>query len=123
VQNVVQLRHRDKPTFRERIADVERLLAIDDPKPLIIKVSRTERILMELLLKRNMLTREVAWGILYGHRPDADQPQYRVISSTIHHLRNRLSRHGVKITTEFGTGWYLTDEDRKKLEQLLACKP
>jgi DNA-binding response OmpR family regulator len=123
VQNVVQLRHREKSTFRERIADVERLLAIDDPKPLIIKVSRTERILMELLLKRNMLTREVAWGILYGHRPDADQPQYRVISSTIHHLRNRLSRHGVKITTEFGTGWYLTDEDRKKLEQLLACKP
>jgi hypothetical protein len=123
VQNVVQLRHRDKPTFRERIADVERLLAIDDPKPLIIKVSRTERILMELLLKRNMLTREVAWGILYGHRPDADQPQYSVISSTIHHLRNRLSRHGVKITTEFGTGWYLTDENRKKLEQLLARKP
>ena len=123
MQNVVQLRHRDKPTFRERIADVERLLAIDDPKPLIIKVSRTERILMELLLKRNMLTREVAWGILYGHRPDADQPQYSVISSTIHHLRNRLSRHGVKITTEFGTGWYLTDEDRKKLEQLLARKP
>ena len=31
---------------------------MDDPKPLIIKVSRTERILMELLLKRNMLTRE-----------------------------------------------------------------
>ncbi len=123
MQNVVQLRHRDRLTFRERIADVERLLAIDDPKPLIIKVSRTEQILMELLLKRNMLTREVAWGILYGHRPDADQPQYSVISSTIHHLRSRLSRHGVKITTEFGTGWYLTDEDRKKLEQLLACKP
>ena len=113
MQNVVQLRHRDRLTFRERIADVEQLLAIDDPKPLIVKVSRTERILVELLLKRNMLTREVAWGILYGHRPDADQPQYRVISSIIHHLRSRLSRHGVKITTEFGTGWYLKDKDRR----------
>jgi hypothetical protein len=131
MQNVVQLRHRDKPNFRERVADVERLLAIDDPKPLIVKVSRTERILMELLLKRNMLTREVAWGVLYGHRPDADQPQYSVISSTIHHLRDRLSPHlrdrlsphGVKITTEFGTGWYLTNEDREKLELLLTRRP
>jgi hypothetical protein len=109
--------------FRERIADVEQLLGIDDPKPLIVKVSRTERILMELLLRRNMLTREVAWGVLYGHRPDADQPQYRVISTIIHHLRSRLSPHGVEITTEYGTGWYLQEKDREKLEQLLACKP
>jgi hypothetical protein len=123
MQNVVQLRRHGGPSFRERIADIEKLLAIDDPKPLIVKVSRTERILMELLMKRNMLTREVAWGVLYGHRPDADQPQYRVISTIIHHLRNRLSPHGVEITTEFGTGWYLKDKDREKLEHLLACKP
>src|SRR3984885_16335457 len=63
MQNVVQLRRHGRPSFRERIADVEQLLAIDDPKPLVVKVSRTERILMELLLKRNMLTREVAWGV------------------------------------------------------------
>jgi hypothetical protein len=78
---------------------------------------------MELLLKRNMLTREVAWGVLYGHRPDADQPQYRVVSTIIHHLRNRLLPHGVEITTEQGTGWYLKKKDREKLEHLLACKP
>ena len=41
MQNVVRLRRRDRPTFRERIADVEQLLAIDDPKPLIVKVSRS----------------------------------------------------------------------------------
>jgi hypothetical protein len=122
MNNVVRFRY-GKATFRERIADVEQLLAIDDPKPLIVKVSRTERILMELLLKRSMLTREVAWGVLYGHRPDADQPQYRVISQIMHHLRNRLARHGVKITTEFGTGWYLKKKDREKLQQLLACEP
>jgi hypothetical protein len=123
MQNVVQLRRDNRPSFRERIADVEQLLGIDDPKPLIVKVSRTERILMELLLRRNMLTREVAWGVLYGHRPDADQPQYRVISTIIHHLRSRLSPHGVEITTEYGTGWYLKEKDREKLEHLLACKP
>jgi hypothetical protein len=123
MQNVVQLRRHGGPSFRERIADVEKLLAIDDPKPLIVKVSRTERILMELLLKRNTLTREVAWGVLYGHRPDADQPQYRVISTIIHHLRNRLSPHGVEITTEYGTGWYLKDKDRERLERLLSCSP
>jgi|SRR5215468_3674058 len=110
-------------TFRERVADLEKLLGIDDPKPLVIKVSRTERILMELLLKRNMLTREMAWQCLYGHRPDADQPAYRVISTIIYHLRDRLALHGIKITTEFGTGWYLKDEDRKKLKRLLACRP
>ena len=110
-------------TFRERIADVEELLAIDDPKPLVIKVSRTERIMMELLLKRHILTREVAWGVLYGHRADADQPQYRVISATIHHLRNRLAKHGVRVTTEYGTGWYLKAEDRKKLQKLMECEP
>jgi hypothetical protein len=123
MQNVVELRRHGRPSFRERIADVEKLLAIDDPKPLIIKVSRTERILMELLLKRNMLTREVAWGVLYGHRPDADQPQYRVIATLVHHLRHRLAPHGVEITTEYATGWYLKDKDREKLEHLLACKP
>jgi hypothetical protein len=123
MQDTLQLRRHGGLTFRERIADVEKLLAIDDPKPLIVKVSRTERILMELLLKRNTLTREVAWGVLYGHRPDADQPQYRVISTIIHHLRNRLSPHGVEITTEYGTGWYLKDKDRERLERLLSCSP
>jgi hypothetical protein len=123
MQNVVQLRRNGRPTFRERIADVEQLLAIDDPKPLVVKVSRTERIIMELLLKRSMLTREVAWGVLYGHRADADQPQYRVIPTVVHHLRHRLAAHGVEITTEYGTGWYLKDKDREKLKQLLACSP
>src|SRR5262249_40032773 len=110
-------------TFRERLHDIEQVLQLDDPKPLIIKVSRTERILMELLLKRDCLTREVAWGLLYGHRADADQPQYRVIATIIHHLRQRLAKHGIQITTEFGTGWYLKDEDRHKLRKLLACRP
>ena len=123
MQDILQLRRYGRPSFRERIADVEQLLAIDDPKPLIVKVSRTEPILMELLVRCNMLTREVAWGVLYGHRPDGDQPQYRVISTIIHHLRNRLLPHGVEITTEYGTGWYLKDKDREKLEHLLACKP
>ena len=102
MHKVVQLlRYRVKPTFRERVADVEQLLAIDDPKPLIFKVSRTEQILMELLLKRHMLTREVAWGALYGHRPDADQPQFRVIATTMHHLRKRLASQGVEITRTY----------------------
>jgi hypothetical protein len=59
VQNVVQLLRHGRPSFRERIADVKKLLAIDDPKPLIIKVSRTERIVIELLLKRDMVTHGV----------------------------------------------------------------
>jgi hypothetical protein len=112
-----------KQTFRERIADIERLLRIDDPPPLIIKVSRTERVLMELLLKRQMLTREIAWQCLYGHRVDADQPEYKVISTIIHHLRDRLALHGVKITTEFGTGWYLTSKERTKLKALMRQRP
>ena len=58
-QNVVQLLRHGRPSFRERIADVKKLLAIDDPKPLIIKVSRTERIVIELLLKRDMVTHGV----------------------------------------------------------------
>jgi|SRR5215831_16853269 len=115
--------HQLRLTFRERLADIERVLQIDDPKPLVIKVTRTERVLMELLLKRNMLTREIAWQLLYGHRPDADQPQYRVIATTMHHLRHRLAKHGIKITTEFGTGWYLKVEDRERLKKLLARRP
>ena len=110
-------------TFRERIADIERLLRIDDPPPLVVKVSRTERILMELLLKRQMLTREIAWQCLYGHRVDADQPEYRVISTVMHHLRKRLAKHDIKITTEFGTGWYLKTKERNKLKALLARRP
>jgi hypothetical protein len=75
------------------------------------------------LLKRDILTREVAWGVLYGHRPDADQPLYSVISTTIHHLRKRLALHDIEITNEHGIGWYLKDKDRAKLELLLACRP
>jgi len=99
--------HQVRLTFRERLADIERVLQLDDPKPLPFKITRTERVLMELLLKRNCVTREIAWQLLYGHRADADQPQYRVISTVIFHLREKLKKQGVVITTEFGTGWYL----------------
>jgi hypothetical protein len=81
-QNVVQLRRHGRPSFRERIADVEQLLVIDDLKPLIVKVSHTERILMELLLKRNMLTREVAWGVLYDVRTSPILPIFFCATST-----------------------------------------
>ena len=70
MRNVGESRHHSRPNFRERVADVERLLAIDDPKPLSVKVSRTERILMELLLKRNMLTRAKWPGAFFT---DTDQ--------------------------------------------------
>jgi DNA-binding response OmpR family regulator len=116
--------HYPRVTFRERIADVELLLGIDSPRPLTFKISRTERILMELLLKRNMLTREVAWGVLYGHRPDADQPDYRVIATTMHHLRKRLKDQiGVEITTEHGSGWYLKKGEKEKLIFAMDKRP
>ena len=94
MQNVVQLSCHGRLTFRERIAGVERLLAIEHAN------------------MRSALRAQA------GRRPTTV-----LLFTIIHHLRDRLPPYGVEITTEFGTGWYLKDKDRKKLEQLLECRP
>jgi DNA-binding response OmpR family regulator len=112
-----------RPTYCEHIAEIERLLAIKPQRPLCFKVSRSERILMELLLRRSILSRAVAIGVLYGHRLDADHPKDITVNAIICSLRKQLASHDITITTEYGVGWYMTTENKHRLRKLIERVP
>jgi len=94
-----------------------------DEAPHVIRLSPIQRILVELLLTREMVTREAAYQAMYGHRPDADQPQWEhIVDEHITHLRRRLPAD-IPIEREWAVGWYLTQASRAKLQALMDRRP
>jgi hypothetical protein len=117
---------------QERIAELEDALGLTAQMPArlfprgLIK-SRHHRYLeplLKMLMKRTVVPTAVAHGLLYGDRPDCDQPSFHAVTAWMHHLRRAMEPHGIELRTVRGenrTGcYYLDDDNKRKLRELIA---
>jgi DNA-binding response OmpR family regulator len=107
----------------DRVEELEGLLGltmIGRDTILPIAITRAARPLLGLLLRRGQVTHSVAFTALYGDRPEAEQPELELVKIYILRLRRELGPHGIKIKTEWGVGYSMTSEDRKRTCVLLG---
>jgi two-component system cell cycle response regulator CtrA len=60
---------------------------------------------------RELVTRESAMMVLYGHI--AAQPDPKIIDVWLCKLRRKLARQGIEIVTHWGVGWSLAQKSAR----------
>lgn len=93
--------------------DVSRLMAVLDATP-----QQCEMI--GFMLRRSLATRTALHIVLFGARPDCDQPEIKLIDVQMVKVRKALEKVGVEVRTEWGSGgWVIPAADKEKLRRLM----
>lgn len=108
--------------LKDRIQELEGLLS--EPDEFVpIKMSQTHKRLLGLFRKRRLVTKDFAFSALYGSRPECDQPEIKIVDVMVCKLRKRLEPYGITIETQWGIGYYISEESRPKLDALFNGAP
>jgi len=98
----------------DRIFELEEALKPDIPCPISMKISPGQWLVLELLLKRPVVTTD---AFLIVHGGDVKD---RLLKANIHVLRKKLAPYAVTIHHSKGFGYYISNEDKKKLRQIIT---
>jgi hypothetical protein len=109
--------------LRDRVEQLEQLVGVDR--------SLTSRLrtafglepgvaqVMGMLLKRDFVTHDALYVVLYAARPECDWPDARIVDVQISRLRRALRRHGITIKTQWGEGWLMSAADKARVRAVM----
>lgn len=113
--------------LRDRIEELETVLGIGRDDVEVYRrafgLTRDQAKILGLIAKRNVtVTRAAIHTVLYGTRPDCDQPEdLKIIDVHVCKLRKPLRDAGVEIKSDWGTGYYMMQADKAKMRAFLAA--
>ena len=112
--------------LRDRIDEFEQILGVDRALANRLRgalgISRDQARMLGLLLSRDVVTHEAMYAVLYGERPECDQPGPKVMSVQVCKLRKALTPRSIEIKTHLGDGWQMLPEDKAKVRALLSSR-
>jgi hypothetical protein len=83
-------------TLAARVAELEAALK-EKPKVPVSELTPFEAELLSILLKRDAVSLQALWTIMYAARPESDQPLPKTLTVLLCRLRAKLSRKGVDL--------------------------
>jgi len=107
--------------LRDRVEELERLVGLDRDLAMRIRhawrVTPEESRVLAILVKRAFATHDTIYTILYGARPECDQPEMKIVDVMICKVRKSLRQNGIRarIRTKWGDGYYMTRADKGDL--------
>ena len=109
--------------LRDRVLELEDALGLtaEIPYPLVPQHTGMTKSLAKLfclLIHRPFVSRDAAYTVLFGGRPECDQPAGKIIEPMVCNLRKTLRRYDISIETRWGMGYYMTDENKRKVHGL-----
>lgn len=111
---------RDNDALRDRVFVLEQALGQHLSFPPAWRLTLFEQKLLGVLLGARLMTRAHAFDVLYGMRPDTEQPHEKVIDILLAHLRRKFFRpNGIVVLMQHGVGWGLTPADKKRVLALI----
>lgn len=112
--------------LRDRVAELEELLGAKPDVNFRLMLNPEKNVwvkacgpLLGMLMKRDMVTKDAAFTVLYGDRSDADQPASKIIDVIAWRLRKACRARGVVIQTVWGEGFRLDHHNKAKLQALI----
>ena len=105
---------------KEKIRQLSGTADIDPMTGHLFGLARSEAVILALLLAKNSCTREQFMNAIYDD-PD-DTPQTKIIDVFMCKLRKALKPLGIEIDGIWGTGYYMTQENKDKFHALLAAR-
>jgi hypothetical protein len=111
--------------LRNRVEELQALLGVgnDDVSRLltVLDVTPQQCEMVGFMLRRAVATRTALHTVLFGARPDCDQPEIKLIDIQMVKVRKALEKVGVEVRTEWGSGgWAIPAADKAKLRRLMS---
>jgi hypothetical protein len=112
--------------LRDRIEELEDLLGLKSDRLALMRsalgLTSTEAKMVSFLSRRQLASLSEIYDALYCERSECDQPNPRSVSSIIHQARRKLDKFGISIQTQFASGYFLSKQDKEKLEAIMAAQ-
>jgi len=110
--------------LQNRIRELEEILGVTTEFPPTLGLTLSEEALLDVLLKREIVTQATAFAVLYGSRAGGEPSDPKnVVSVLIMRLRKKLAAHGVDIKTRNGAGYYMTVKAKDQLRSIIETGP
>lgn len=111
--------------LQDRVEELEALLGVgnDDVSRLLTVLDATPQQceMVGFMLRRSVATRTALHTVLFGARPDSDQPEIKLIDVQMVRVRAALKKIGIEVRTEWGSGgWAIPRADKVKLRRLMS---
>jgi DNA-binding response OmpR family regulator len=103
--------------LRERI---EALSGAAQEYQAFFDLTKNESICLGVLLNNQRPRKTTFMAAIYGHKNDDDVAEEKIIDVWLCHMRKKLAKQELSIETEWGQGYYLTDETKTKLRAMLS---
>ena len=108
----------------DRIEELEVLLGIDrnfiECLRQSISCTPMEAKILGMLYRREFVSRESLYIGMHGDRPENKQPDSpKTLDTQVCLLRQVLRKYDIKISTAWGSGYYMTKENKAKLKELI----
>ncbi|WP_426526849.1 hypothetical protein [Bradyrhizobium sp. McL0615] len=111
--------------LRDRVEELQALLGVgnDDVSRLLAVLDATPQQceMIGFMLRRSVATRTAMHTVLFGARPECDQPEMKLIDVQMVKVRKALEKVGVEVRTEWGSGgWAIPIAHKAKLRRLMS---
>jgi hypothetical protein len=111
--------------LQDRVQELKALLGVgnDDVSRLLTVLDATPQQceMVGFMLRRAVATRTALHTVLFGARPDCDQPEIKLIDVQMVKVRAALRTLGIEVRTEWGSGgWAISNADKAKLRRLMS---
>lgn len=108
--------------LRDRVEELEELLGVhgeDKIDPLVsLALTPMERRVLGVIYRWELVRRPKLYTLLYGARPECDQPAIKLLDVWVSKVRRYLTPFGIMIDHQDGAGWFMTEENKAKLAAL-----
>lgn len=79
--------------------------------------------ILAMLMKREFVTRDGLYTVMYTNRPECDWPDEKVLDVQFHRLRSFLDPLCIAIQTVTGEGWFMAKAEKVKVRSALDQAP
>lgn len=107
--------------LREKVDQLETLLGWRVAAPLTFGLTPSEAKVFGVLMKRDLATKTLIAGTLYGDRPDGGA-EIKIADVFVCKIRAKLKRFGVEIETVWGHGWRLSPATKEAVREMMQSE-
>lgn len=124
-QSRIEALEDEAATWRERYESLKRDLdeMAATIMPQTLHLTRTEARLLALLYRHPMVTREVAFQVLYGNRVHDDElPDIKILDVFVCKLRAKLKLWRMSVETIYAQGFAMPRQSKEILRRLIEAE-
>lgn len=112
----LRISDRENSELKIQIEELKKVLAPEINTHFALGLTRSEEIVLSVLLSRPLVTRDMAMAALYFNK--LDEPDTKIIDVWVCKLRTKLSDFGATIENHRNKGWNLTPKSKKIISDM-----